>query len=390
MLRVNQLASNLALSKEKHALLLSRLKDHKLLAPEVLVGQAFTRQQEFMDLFSKTENDELFYCNDIKALFFAMDIEYIHTEWRMFIDSSKDSLKVALINRGKQLPTIPIAYSNKLKENKESMELLLRKIKYEQYEWEICGDFKIISILTGVQDGYTKHMCYMCEWNSREKHLHYTDHVWPLRCNRTAGEKNIQYESLVPISKILMPPVHIKLGLIKNFVVAVIKSGNEAALNYLKGLFPRISNEKIKAGIFIGPDIRKMMKDINFDATLNEVQLNAWKHIKNVIHQFLGNKKHENYRQIVSDMITAISNANVLMSLKIHMLKDHIDICMVFPDNLGEVSDEHGEKFHQELKMMETNYKGKSRINMLSDYCWSVKEKCDESEYSRQPKKARH
>jgi hypothetical protein len=33
------------------------------------------------------------------------------------------------------------------------------------------------------------------------------------------------------------------------------------------------------------------------------------------------------------------------MSLKIHFLESHLDF---FPENLGEVSDEHGERFHQD------------------------------------------
>lgn len=35
------------------------------------------------------------------------------------------------------------------------------------------------------------------------------------------------------------------------------------------------------------------------------------------------------------------------MSLKIHFLHSHLDF---FPENLGDVSDEHGERFHQEIK----------------------------------------
>lgn len=143
----------------------------------------------------------------------------------------------------------------------------------------------------------------------------------------------------------------------------------------------------IGLGVFVGPDIRKLMRNSEFDLTLNGNQLRAWKSIQDVIKNFLGNEKADDYRDKVADMIEALGNANVHMSLKIHMLKDHIDC---FPENLGEVSDEHGEKFHQEMKWMETNYRRKSIINMLSDYCWSKKEKFDESEYSRQAKKARY
>jgi len=38
------------------------------------------------------------------------------------------------------------------------------------------------------------------------------------------------------------------------------------------------------------------------------------------------------------------------MSLKIHFLESQLDF---FPENLGEVSDEHGERFHQNIMAME-------------------------------------
>ncbi|UYV68012.1 Transposase [Cordylochernes scorpioides] len=41
------------------------------------------------------------------------------------------------------------------------------------------------------------------------------------------------------------------------------------------------------------------------------------------------------------------------MSLKIHFLHSHLDF---FPDNLGAVSDEHGERFHQDISSMEKRY----------------------------------
>ena len=44
------------------------------------------------------------------------------------------------------------------------------------------------------------------------------------------------------------------------------------------------------------------------------------------------------------------------MSLKIHFLHSHHNF---FPPNPGAVSDEHGERFHQDITKMESNYQGK-------------------------------
>ena len=58
------------------------------------------------------------------------------------------------------------------------------------------------------------------------------------------------------------------------------------------------------------------------------------------------------------------------MSLKFHFLESHLDF---FPENLGKVSDEHGERCHQDILAMEKGYQGKWTSSMLADYCWKLK-----------------
>ena len=53
------------------------------------------------------------------------------------------------------------------------------------------------------------------------------------------------------------------------------------------------------------------------------------------------------------------------MSLKIHFLHSHLDF---FPDNLGAVTDEQGERFHQDILQIEQRYKGRFGESMMSDY----------------------
>jgi len=57
------------------------------------------------------------------------------------------------------------------------------------------------------------------------------------------------------------------------------------------------------------------------------------------------------------------------MSLKVHFLHAHLDF---FPSNLGDVSDEHGERFHQEIAEMEKRYQRKWNPSMMADYCWTL------------------
>ncbi|KDR11031.1 hypothetical protein L798_15240 [Zootermopsis nevadensis] len=64
------------------------------------------------------------------------------------------------------------------------------------------------------------------------------------------------------------------------------------------------------------------------------------------------------------------------MSFKMHLLHSHLDF---IPSNCSAVSDEHGERFHQDISVMEQRYKNKWSAAMLADYCWMVKKGCSSS-----------
>jgi len=57
------------------------------------------------------------------------------------------------------------------------------------------------------------------------------------------------------------------------------------------------------------------------------------------------------------------------MSIKMHFLYSHLD---KFPENLGDVSEEQGERFHQDIKEMERRYQGRWSVTMMADYCWML------------------
>jgi hypothetical protein len=68
-------------------------------------------------------------------------------------------------------------------------------------------------------------------------------------------------------------PLHIKLGLMKNFVKGMDKTG--PGFEYVRNKFPNVSDVKIKEGVFIGPQIRELMQDKHFDEDLNETERKA-------------------------------------------------------------------------------------------------------------------
>jgi hypothetical protein len=65
----------------------------------------------------------------------------------------------------------------------------------------------------------------------------------------------------------LLPSMHLKLGLMKNFVKAM--NPEEGAFTYLWEKCPRLSEAKLKEGIFIGPQTRDLIKDEYFDKLLH-------------------------------------------------------------------------------------------------------------------------
>ena len=57
------------------------------------------------------------------------------------------------------------------------------------------------------------------------------------------------------------------------------------------------------------------------------------------------------------------------ISIKLHYLLSDLDY---FPENLGDVSEEQEERFHQDIKVMEERYQGRWDAHMMSDYCWTL------------------
>ena len=163
----------------------------------------------------------------------------------------------------------------------------------------------------------------------------------------------------------------------KNFVKSIDKTGR--GLEYLSNKFPNVSDAKIKEGIFIGPQIRELMQDKQFGEDLNGTERNAWLSFKRICKDFLENHKAANY-QAEQELLTSYKAVGCNMSLKIHFLDSHLDF---FTENLGEVSDIHGERFHQDISGMEKRYQGKWKPSILAHYWWTLKRDVPEANYRR-------
>ena len=55
----------------------------------------------------------------------------------------------------------------------------------------------------------------------------------------------------------------------------------------------------------------------------------------------------------------------------------------LFPSNLGDMSDEHGERFQQKIEHMQRRYQGSWDASVMGDYCWFLCRETGISSYKR-------
>ncbi|KAL7849486.1 hypothetical protein SRHO_G00211090 [Serrasalmus rhombeus] len=148
----------------------------------------------------------------------------------------------------------------------------------------------------------------------------------------------------------------------------------------------KLSEAKIKAGVFVGPQIKKIIECSEFPKKLNRKDRAAWNSFVAVVRGFLGNHKDENYVQLVQTLIKNYAAMGCRMSLKIHILDAHLD---KFKENMGAYSEEQGERFHQDIMNFECRYQGQYNENMMGDYIWGLIRESD-LQYSRKSRKTTH
>jgi len=107
----------------------------------------------------------------------------------------------------------------------------MEAINYNKFKWQICGDVKVIALLLGLQHGFTKYCCFICEWDSRARSLHYSRQYWSARKSLEPGIMNVENQPQVEPSKNLLPSTHLKVRLMKNYVKAM--NQEEAAFTCL-------------------------------------------------------------------------------------------------------------------------------------------------------------
>ena len=164
----------------------------------------------------------------------------------------------------------------------------------------------------------------------------------------------------------------------KNFVKALNKDG--PSFKFLQNKFLYMSDATLRAGVFDGPKIRELMKDPTVDKVLTGHEKRSWVSFKRVATNFLGKHRSQDYEAVVQELMQSFQGLGARMSIKMHFLNSHLDY---FPKNCGDYSEEQGEGFHQDIRVMEERYQGRWDINMLADYCWCLKRDIPNPQHKR-------
>jgi len=100
---------------------------------------------------------------------------------------------------------------------------------------------------------------------------------------------------------------------------------------------------------------------------MNEIESCAWSSFVLVVKNFLGDKKADNYTQLVEDMLFHFNRTGCNMNVKVHYLHSHLDR---FLENLGVLSEEQGDRFHQDIKKFFTSdiVLGVNKMNRYNRY----------------------
>ena len=149
----------------------------------------------------------------------------------------------------------------------------------------------------------------------------------------------------------------------KQFVKALPKDG--ACFMQLCDKFNHLSDAKIKEGIFVGPDIRKLMHSLAAE--------NTWKSFKEVVKHFLRNRKSPDYENILNDVLNNflklgcnMSIKSALSALSAFMLSSFLRILV--PQVKNKMS------FSTKIYMvMESRYQRRWNANQMADYCQMLK-----------------
>lgn len=232
----NKLVRDMKLSKRNSIHLAQTFKLKNLLPKTFKIMDIKYRDLPFRQYFSFDEG--CCYCNNVNGLITELFGNYNHIDFLLFMDSSKSSFKAVLLDKKNLLPPVPIIYWRDGKETYDSCVKIFRLLNYKEHNWHICCDFKLLQILRGIVcKGNMKYPCLFCLYDNYDKNR-YTIRNWNPRTNFVVGQFNVVNAPLISKHLISIPTLHIKLGLLKQFVRYM--NHDTLAFKNIKDLFPKL------------------------------------------------------------------------------------------------------------------------------------------------------
>jgi hypothetical protein len=137
--------------------------------------------------------------------------------------------------------------------------------------------------------------------------------------------------------------------------VKAMTKAKSRGFQYRSNIFPNISIARLKEGIFVGPQIRELLEGEDFVESLTDTERAAWESFKWVCANFLGRKKSLDFSDGNQEpQNAACKEMGCRISFIVYFLHSHVDF---FTESLCKVSDEQGERFHQDIKSWNTAVK---------------------------------
>ena len=86
---------------------------------------------------------------------------------------------------------------------------------------------------------------------------------------------------------------------------------------------------------------------------------------------------------MVPELIPSLQQLGHPMSDKMHFLNSHL---AYFAQIRGHYSDEHDERFHQDISSMETVHRGTWHGSVMAGCCWSLKRNAQHAQHNTKSK----
>ena len=79
---------------------------------------------------------------------------------------------------------------------------------------------------------------------------------------------------------------------------------------------------------------------------MQDIERKAWHSFKSIV----SNHQSQEYERIAIELLNNYQALGARMSIKMHFLSLHLDY---FPENCGDFSEKQGERFQQDIRVME-------------------------------------